>query len=105
MIIEIQCLPNPPGTSTNRWAHVEAAIAIIEQSGLRYEVGPLGTSVEGEPDEIWPLLRRVHEATLGPSLDGASVGAHGVVSIIKVEQTRKREDDPSMHDLVGKFRS
>jgi uncharacterized protein YqgV (UPF0045/DUF77 family) len=98
MIIEIQCLPNPPGTATDRWAHVDAAIAVIQHSGLHFEVGPLGTSVEGEPDAIWPLLRAVHEATL-------AAGADGVVSVIKVEQTREVANDPSMLDLVGKFRS
>lgn len=98
MIIEIQVLPNPPGTASDRWAHVEAAIAVIQISGLHFEVGPLGTSVEGEPDQLWPLLRAVHEATL-------IAGADGVVSVIKVEQTREPERDPSMHDLVGKFRT
>ena len=98
MIIEIQVLPNPPGTASDRWAHVEAAIAVIQNSGLHFEVGPLGTSVEGEPDQLWPLLRAVHEAAL-------IAGADGVVSVIKVEQTRESERDPSMHDLVGKFRT
>jgi uncharacterized protein YqgV (UPF0045/DUF77 family) len=98
MIIEIQVLPNPPGSPDDRWAHVDAAIAVIQASGLHYEVGPLGTSVEGDPDALWPLLRSVHEATL-------RAGADGVVSVIKVEQMRNRAVDPSMHDLVGKHRS
>ncbi len=97
MIVELQVLPSPPGTSERRWAHVEAAIAVIQRSGLRYEVGPLGTSVEGEPDDVWPLMRAVHEATLG-------AGADGVVTVIKVEQTRTVERQPSIDDLVGPYR-
>lgn len=97
MIVEIQCLPSPPGNEQRRWAHVEAAIAVIRGAGLAYEVGPLGTSVEGEPDQLWPLLRRVHEACL-------EAGADGVVSVIKVEQTRRVEAQPTMQDLVGEFR-
>ena len=77
MIVELQVLPFPPGTPEVRYAHVEAAIAVIVASGLHYEVGPLGTSVEGSPDELWALARRVHESTLAS-------GARTCVSIIKV---------------------
>lgn len=97
MIVELQVLPFPPGTSEVRYAHVEAAIAVIQASGLRYEVGPLGTTVEGEPDEVWPLMRAVHEATLVS-------GADAVVSVIKVEQTRSPDAQPTMESLAGKFR-
>ena len=98
MIAEVQVLPSPPGTPESRWAHVEAAIAIIENSGLTYEVGPLGTSIEGEPDEVWALLRQVHEACL-------ESGADGLVSVIKVEQTADAARQPTMSNLVGKFRT
>lgn len=97
MIIELQVLPSPPGTASERWAHVEAAIAVIESSGLPYEVGPLGTSVEGEPDEVWALARRAHEACLAS-------GADGLVSVIKVEQTASPSDQPTMATLTAKFR-
>lgn len=81
MIIEIQCIPDPAGTPEVPFANVHDAIRVIESSGLSYEVGPCGTSVEGEPDEIWTLLRRVHEATL-------AAGATSTISVIKVfEQT------------------
>lgn len=97
MIVELQVLPFPPGTDTVRYAHVEAAIAVIQASGFPYEVGPLGTSVEGEPDQLWPLIRAVHEATL-------ISGADGVVSIIKVEQARQERPQSTMASLTNKFR-
>ncbi len=62
MIAEIQVAPSPPGTADDPHAHVEAAIAVIQASGLRYEVGALGTTVEGEADEVWATLRAAHEA-------------------------------------------
>jgi uncharacterized protein YqgV (UPF0045/DUF77 family) len=96
VIVEVQCLPVPPGTAASRWAHVETAIAVIERSGLRYEVGPLGTSVEGSPDELWPLMRAVHEACL-------TAGAASVVTIIKAAQ-QAGSATLSIDDLVGKFR-
>ena len=48
-----------------------AAIAVIEASGLAYEVGALGTTVEGSPDELWTLVRAVHEATLHAGAEAA----------------------------------
>lgn len=96
MIVEIECLPTPPGTEDSRYAHVEAAIAVIQESGLKYEVSALGTTFEGEPDDLWPVVRRVHEACL-------ESGANSVVTIIKVAQSA-RVDGPTMQSLTSKFR-
>ncbi len=93
MIVEIQVLPSPAGRGHDTYAHVEAAIAVIARSGLTYEVGPLGTSVEGDPEQIWSLLRAVHEAPL-------AAGALSTISVIKVAEGVDR----SMDDLTGKFR-
>lgn len=79
MIVEIQCLPSPLGTPERRYAHVDAAIAVIAEAGVHYEVGALGTTFEAPPDVAWPLLRAVHEA-------GLAAGASSVVSVIKVAQ-------------------
>lgn len=97
MIVEIQCLAFPPGPVDDKYGHIEAAIAVIEGCGLRYEVGALGTFIEGEPDEIWPLLRQVHEACL-------DAGADGLVSVIKVEQS-SAEVPPTIDSLTSKYRT
>ncbi|RIJ77626.1 thiamine-binding protein [Nakamurella silvestris] len=96
MIVEIQVLPRPAGTAENRYAHVEAAIGLIQNSGLTYEVGALGTTIEGAPDQIWALLRAVHEATL-------ESGSDSVISVIKVSQAAG-DTGPAIKDLTGKFR-
>ena len=97
MITEIQCLPRPTGTDDDRYAHVHAAIELIETSGLTYEVGALGTTIEGEPDQVWPLLRRVHEACL-------SAGADSVITVIKVAQTAIADDAPTISGLTKRYR-
>ncbi len=96
MIVEIECLPTPPGTDASPYAHVEAAIAVIQESGLKYEVSPLGTTFEGEPDSLWPVVRGVHEACL-------EAGARSVVTIIKAFES-SRADGPTMTSLTSKFR-
>ncbi len=95
MIVELQCLASPAGTPADPYKHIDAAIAQVQDSGLRYEVGALGTTVEGEPDQVWPLMRRVHEACL-------EAGAQGLVTVIKVEQTASA--GPTIESLTGKFR-
>lgn len=97
MIMEIECLANPPGTPESKYAHVEAAIAVIEQSGLKYEVDALGTTVEGDPDTIWSLARAVHEACL-------DAGASSVVSVVKFAQSRDTATQSTMASLTSKFR-
>ncbi|MGK2966533.1 MAG: thiamine-binding protein [Tepidiformaceae bacterium] len=95
MIAEIQVLPTPPGTADSKYAHVEAAIGVIEASGLKYEVGALGTTVEGEADAVWALLRAAHEAVL-------AAGAGSVVSVIKVGESSSA--GMTIEGLTGKFR-
>ena len=94
---EIQVIPRPAGTAADRYKHVDAAIAVIQASGLRYEVHGLGTVVEGPPEKIWPLLQAVHQATL-------EAGAERTLSIIKVS-SGAQAGGPRVEDLVRKFRN
>jgi len=96
MIAEIQVVPRPAGTSDDRYKHVDAAIAVIQSSGLHYEVHGMGTVVEGPPEKIWPLLQAVHQATL-------EAGAERTLSIIKVSSAAQ-PGGPHVEDLVSKFR-
>ena len=92
VIAEIQVAPSPPGTPEDPHAHVEAAIAVIQASGLRYEVGALGTTLEGGADEVWATLRAAHEAMI-------AAGATGGLSHIKVASVNR-----TMDSLTRKFR-
>ncbi|HEY8358696.1 MAG TPA: thiamine-binding protein, partial [Ramlibacter sp.] len=96
VIAEIQVIPRPAGTATDRYKHVDAAIAIIQASGLQYEVHGLGTTIEGPPEKIWPLLQAVHQATL-------ESGAEHTMSMIKVSGAAQA-GGPRVVDLVRKFR-
>ena len=56
---------------------VERAIAAIAASGLRYEVGPLETVIEGPFDEALNAAKAAHLACL-------EAGVPHVVTIIKI---------------------
>ena len=92
IIAEIQVAPSPPGTPEDPHAFVEAAIAVIAGSGLRYEVGALGTTLEGEDDAVWATLRAAHEAMV-------AAGATGGISHVKVATVNR-----TMDSLTAKFR-
>ena len=91
-IAEIQVPPSPPGTPADPHAHVEAAIAVIQASGLRYEVGALGTTIEGDDDAVWATLRAAHEAMLAAGADAGQ--SH--IKVVSVDRT--------MDSLTRKFR-
>ena len=59
---------------------------------LNYEVGALGTTVEGPDDELWALLRRMHEATL-------KSGASSVITNVRIAQ--QAEDDGPQIEKTG----
>src|SRR3954466_14115809 len=92
VIAESQVAPSPPGTAGNPHAYVEAAIEVISGSGLRYEVGALGTTLEGEADAVWDTIRAAHEAML-------LAGANGGLSHVKIASVQR-----TMGSLIAKFR-
>jgi uncharacterized protein YqgV (UPF0045/DUF77 family) len=101
MIAEIHVSPSPAGTADNRYEHVEAAIEVVQRSGLHYEVGALGTTFEGDPDAVWAALRAAHEAVLHS-------GANGVITSIRLGDQASAPDPAGglrMERLTHKFRS
>jgi len=92
IIAEIQVAPSPPGTADDPHAFVEAAIAVIKASGLRSEVGALGTTLEGDADAVWATLRAAHEAML-------AAGATSGISHVKIASV-----DRTIDSLTHKFR-
>ena len=84
--------PSPPGTAEDPHAYVEAAVRVIQASGLRYEVGALGTTLEGDDDAVWATLRAAHEAML-------AAGATSGLSHVKIASVNR-----TMESLTHKFR-
>lgn len=95
MIAEVQCLPTPAGDGERPFAVIEAAIAALQATGLRADVGALGTTIEGPPDAIWAAIRAAHEACL-------HAGAERVVTVIKVAQ--HKDGGPTIDELTGRYR-
>ena len=54
----------PIGIGESLSSIVAEAIEIVRQSGLPYRLTPMGTVVEGEWDEVVPVVRACHERVL-----------------------------------------
>ncbi|WP_206811939.1 thiamine-binding protein [Paradesulfitobacterium ferrireducens] len=57
---------------------VDAAIEVVAQSGVTYEVGPLETAMEGEPETLWRIIREAQNACI-------QAGASRVLTNIKMD--------------------
>ena len=55
----IQILPIVQDRHPYEW--VDEAIAIIQKSGIKYEVGPFATVLEGTYDEVMKVIHDVNE--------------------------------------------
>jgi len=74
---------------------VDKAIAAIKASGVKYEVGPMETTMEGQLDKLLAAAKAAHLACF----DG---GAQKVVTIIKIADA---VEGTTIDEKVGKYRS
>lgn len=80
--VAIQVLPRSAKIGT--YELVDRAIEVIQKSGLKYQVCPFETVIEGYYDEIMALLKEVHEVVY-------SFGAEEMITNVKI-QTRYNQD-------------
>ena len=53
-----------PLHSEDAMAAVDQAISLIQHASVSYEVGPFGTSVEGDVDAVNDLIRKLQKSTI-----------------------------------------
>lgn len=67
----------PKTTSHNTYEIVDKAIEVVQQSGVKYEVGPMETVMEGELDELMDIVKRAQDACI-------EAGATEVMTYVKI---------------------
>ncbi len=60
VLLEFSLYPTDKGESVSDW--VKRNLEIIDDSGLPYRLGPMGTTLEGEWDEVMAVVTRCYEA-------------------------------------------
>lgn len=94
MLIHVHVAPTPMGDEKGKYTCVEGAIRAIERSGLEYEIGALGTTVQGPGDSMWLLMRELHDACF-------TAGADTVMTHIRILESKDDTSEASMADLAA----
>jgi uncharacterized protein YqgV (UPF0045/DUF77 family) len=85
---DLQVLPRPSTNDPEKpYAIVDVAIKIIQESGLKYRVGPLGTAIQGELNEVLALVTKMTDAM-------RSAGAKEIITILKIADLGETSSDP-----------
>ncbi|SDO00021.1 MTH1187 family thiamine-binding protein [Alkalicoccus daliensis] len=82
-LLEISVVP--VGTGSESFSgDVERAVSVIEQNGLKYQVTPTATIIEGDIDKLFDVAQVIH-------LNEIKNNAKRVVTSIKIDD---RTDEP-----------
>ena len=93
MLAELELVPI--GTQSSSLSDQLAQVAkLIDQSGLDYRVGPMGTVVEGDWDRVMHLAKQCHQALLAST--------SRVMTTIRIDD---RKDKPANGRIVQKVQS
>lgn len=90
--LSLQVLPVVPDDCI--YDVVDKVIEHIEKSGVKYEVGPMETTMEGELDILLEIVKDAQEICV-------KEGASRVVSIVKIDY---KSEGVTMDEKVGKYR-
>lgn len=71
--VAVQVLP----LTEDAYSVVDRAIEVIALSGVKYEVGPMETTMEGDLDELLEVAKAAHKSCF-------QAGADKVVTVIKI---------------------
>jgi uncharacterized protein (TIGR00106 family) len=89
--VSVQVLPMVP----ELYPVVDRAIRVIQTSGVKYEVGPMETTMEGPLDRLLEVARQAHLACF-------EAGAEKVVTIIKIGD---RREGTTIEEKVARYRT
>lgn len=62
-VAQVSVVPVGVGASISR--HVAHCLDVLEETGLSYELGPMGTAIEGDLRDVLEAIARMHESAFG----------------------------------------
>lgn len=90
MIVEISFIPIGVGTSLSRY--IAKVVKSIEKSGLKYQLTPMGTIVQGDWEDISKLVDDSHKIIL-------DMGIERIITNIKIDYRLDKKS--SMEDKIN----
>ncbi|NLP00829.1 MAG: thiamine-binding protein [Clostridiaceae bacterium] len=91
--LSLQVIPNVADELV--YPVVDKVIAMIEESGLTYEVGPMETTIEGELDELMEIVKKAQYVCV-------KEGATRVISMVKIDY---KPEGVTINEKIGKYRT
>jgi uncharacterized protein YqgV (UPF0045/DUF77 family) len=92
-LVSIQIIPKAQ-SSQELYSLVDAAIEVIEQSGVTYEVHPLETTMEGEFSQLMMIIEKMNRKMI-------ELGSPNVISQVKI---LFQPEGITMNTLTEKYR-
>lgn len=90
--VSLQILPRV--SDERLYPVVDKVIELIAQSGVKYIVGPMETTMEGEYDFLMEIVKKAQEISIAE-------GATRVLSVVKIDY---KPEGVTMDEKVGKYR-
>lgn len=90
--VSLQVIPKVEEDKT--YAVVDKVIEYIALRGVRYEVGPMETTMEGELDILLDIVKQAQAICIAE-------GAKRVLSVVKIDY---KPEGVTMHEKIGKYR-
>lgn len=90
--VSLQILPRVPEESL--YGVVDKVIAYIESTGVKYEVGPMETTMEGELSELLEIVKHAQNICV-------EEGASRVMSMVKIDY---KPEGVTMHEKIYQYR-
>ncbi|WP_339060588.1 thiamine-binding protein [Tepidibacillus marianensis] len=91
--LSFQVIPKVPDART--YEVVDLAIEVVKKSGVKYEVGPMETTMEGELNQLLEIVKEAQQVCI-------DAGAERVMTMIKIDYHPK---GVTMEEKIGKYRS
>lgn len=93
-LVSIQIIPKTKN-GEDVIPYVDEAIRVIDESGVKYEVHPLETTMEGELEQLLRIIAEMNEKMI-------EKGSRNVISQVKILY---QPSGIEMNDLTEKYRS
>ncbi len=72
---------------------VDRVIELIAESGVKYSVGPMETTMEGKLEELLEIVKKAQNVCI-------SAGAERILSVVKIDYSTR---GVTMNEKVGKY--
>ncbi len=90
--VSLQVIPNVP--EKDLYPLIDKVINLIHDSGVKYEVGPMETTMEGELHHLLTIVEKAQELCLAE-------GATRILSVIKIDY---KADGVTMDEKIKQYR-